>query len=236
MGLLDWLLRKPAPGPAVTFNPPSDSKPFGVDKPISDCTEEDIQASREALWEAGADLIKGWRYDCGGDYKSTLFELAVDGMEAPTREQLPPRPEGLHYRAAMLPITETQLLLEEEEGAPTKVTVCFLGETKEDLEKKGITRIRSKKTTKKETGKCYFCGFKDVRSKPGSGAANFLASTNKLTRRVVLGEELAADFEQRTRKGGITAQEWIEQVLRPQVLEDALSETKAPKAERGTLG
>ena len=42
---------------------------------------------------------------------------------------------------------------------------------------------------------------------------------SKLTRRVVLGEELAADFEQRTRKGGITAQEWIEQVLRPQVLE-----------------
>ena len=98
MGLFDWIRggQPSAPTvPEVTFTPPAGSKPFGVDKPISECNDEDIQASREALWEAGASRIKGWRYDAGGDHRSTLFELAVDGMEAATRDALPPVPEEL---------------------------------------------------------------------------------------------------------------------------------------------
>ena len=214
MGLLDWLLRKPAPGPAVTFNPPSDSKPFGVDKPISECTEEDIQTSREALWDAHEELIDGWEYSCACDFQSTLFELAVDGMTARTREELPSAPEGLMGRAMMLPLLEDQEAEQEKEA-----TVFFLTETREELERDKQMRVYKTKTSKKQTGKCYFKGVREVPRIPGSGAANFLASTNNLTRRIVLGEELAADFEERTSTGGITAQEWIEQVLRPQVLE-----------------
>ena len=70
MGLFDWIRggQPSAPTvPEVTFTPPAGSKPFGVDKPISECNDEDIQASREALWKAGADVIKGWRYDAGCD-------------------------------------------------------------------------------------------------------------------------------------------------------------------------
>ena len=100
MGLFDWLRGKPEPSLDVTFNPPAGSKPFGVDKPISECSDEDIQASREALWKAGADVIKGWRYEAGCDHSSTLFELAVDGMEAATREALPPVPEGQKLRSS----------------------------------------------------------------------------------------------------------------------------------------
>ena len=125
MGLFDWIRggQPSAPTvPEVTFTPPAGSKPFGVDKPISECNDEDIQASREALWEANNNfdwvdpetgktrevrLIKGWRYDAGCDHRSTLFELAVDGMEAATREALPPVPEGQKLRCAALPITAT---------------------------------------------------------------------------------------------------------------------------------
>ena len=216
MGLFDWLRGKPQPSLDVTFNPPAGSKPFGVDKPISECSDEDIQASREALWKAGADVIKGWRYDAGGDHRSTLFELAVDGMEAATRDALPPVPEGLKLRCAALPITATLRLME---ARPSRRSVAYLALTREELED-FCDAIYSKKTTKKETkGRCYFCGFlHNIPSEPGeSGAAHFLWHTNDLTRQVVLGEELAADFKQRTEKGELTSQQWIEQVLRPLV-------------------
>ena len=224
MGLFDWLRGKPQPSLDVTFNPPAGSKPFGVDKPISECSDEDIQASREALWKAGADVIKGWRYDAGGDHRSTLFELAVDGMEAATRDALPPVPEELKLRCAALPITATMRAMEAEDGPPRR-SVAYLALTREELE--GFCdadAIYSKKTTKKETkGRCYFCGYlHNIPSEPGeSGAAHFLWHTNDLTRQVVLGEELAADFKRCTENGELTSQQWIEQVLRPAVLPTA---------------
>jgi len=220
MGLFDWLAGKNPLPPSVSITPAPKAKAFGIEKPISDCTDEDIQASREALWEACADVIKGWRYDAGGDHKSTLFELAVDGMEADTRDALPPVPEGLKLRCPALPITATSRSMEEEDGPP-RLSVAYLALTRKELED-FCDAVYSKKTTKKETkGRCYFCGFRhNIPSKPGqSGAAHFLQHTNALTRQVVLGEELAADFEQRTGRNGITAQQWIEQVLRPKVLQ-----------------
>ena len=234
MGLFDWIRggQPSAPTvPEVTFTPPAGSKPFGVDKPISECNDEDIQASREAFWEANNNfdwvdpetgetrevrVIQGWRYDAGGDHRSTLFELAVDGMEAATRDALPPVPEGLKLRCAALPITATMRLME---ARPSRRSVAYLALTREELED-FCDAIYSKKTTKKETkGRCYFCGFlHNIPSEPGeSGAAHFLWHTNDLTRQVVLGEELAADFKQRTEKGELTSQQWIEQVLRPLV-------------------
>ena len=218
MGLFDWLRGKPQPSLDVTFNPPAGSKPFGVDKPISECSDEDIQASREALWKAGADVIKGWRYEAGCDHSSTLFELAVDGMEAATREALPPVPEGLKLRCAALPITATLRAMEAEDG-PSRRSVAYLALTREELED-FCDAVYSKKTTKKETkGRCYFCGYlHNIPSEPGeSGASHFLWHTNELTRQVVLGEDLAADFKRRTEKGELTSQQWVEQVLRPLV-------------------
>jgi hypothetical protein len=219
MGLFDWLRGKPEPSLDVTFNPPPGSKPFGVDKPISECTDEDIQASREALWKACADGITGWRYDAGSDHKSTLFELAVDGMEADTRDALPPVPEELKLRCLALPISATHRSMEQEDDPPRR-SVAYLALAREELES-FCDAIYSKKTTKAQTkGRCYFCGFRhNVPSEPGQfGAAHFLQHTNALTRQVVLGEELAANFEQRTGRNGITSQQWIEQVLRPKVL------------------
>ena len=222
MGFFGWLRGKPKPSIEVTFNPPPGSKPFGVDKPISACSDEDIQSSREALWKAGARRSKGWRYDAGGDHKSTLFQLAVDGMEAATRAALPPVPEELKLRCPALPITATMRAMEKEDGPPRR-SVAYLALTREELE--GFCdAIYSKKTTKAETkGRCYFCGYlHNIPSEPGeSGAAHFLWHTNDLTRQVVLGEELAADFKQRTEKGELTSQQWIEQVLRPAVLPTA---------------
>ena len=237
MGLFDWIRggQPSAPTvPEVTFTPPAGSKPFGVDKPISECNDEDIQASREALWEANNNfdwvdpetgktrevrLIKGWRYDAGCDHRSTLFELAVDGMEAATREALPPVPEGQKLRCAALPITATSRAMDARKPTYQR-GISLLAETREELEKVRGARIITRKTKKKETkGKCYFVAVKEVRCKRGEEAGTFLKQTNPLTRRVVLGDELAADFERQTRKGGMTPQQWVEQVLRPKVLQ-----------------
>ena len=237
MGLFDWIRggQPSAPTvPEVTFTPPAGSKPFGVDKPISECTDEDIQTSREALWEANNNfdwvdpetgktrevrLIKGWRYDAGCDHRSTLFELAVDGMEAATREALPPVPEGLKLSCVALPITATSRAMDARKPTYQR-GISLLAETREELEKVRGARIITRKTKKKETkGKCYFVAVKEVRCKRGEEAGTFLKQTNPLTRRVVLGDELAADFERQTRKGGMTPQQWVEQVLRPKVLQ-----------------
>jgi hypothetical protein len=225
MGLwagFDWLVGKNPLPPPVSVKPDPRAKPFGVDKPIGECSDKDIQASREALYEAasvaGAGI--GWEYNCQCNHQSTLLELAVDGWRVRYRKDLPPIPRYLRYQCEALRITRAELELREEDGPP-RLSVAYLALTREELE--GFCdAVYSKKTTKAQTkGRCYFCGFRhNVPSKPGqSGAAHFLQHTNALTRQVVLGEELAADFEQRTGRNGITAQQWIEQVLRPKVLQ-----------------
>lgn len=224
MGWLDW--RTPNSGTASPSSQEplagiklggSDLVPFGLRKPAPGCSDSDIQASREALWATGDDRIQGWRLDCGPDHKSTLFELAAHGLEADRREDLPAIPEGHGFRVAVLPITATGSLFEVDE--PTfQQSIALLATTREELEDKKA-RIYAKKTTKKETkGQCYFCGFIDVRCARGQEVGNFLKTTNHLTRVVVLGEELTADFEAATKRGGITPQQWVEMVLRPQVL------------------
>ena len=225
MGWLDWLTGKASPPeqpPAeplvqISVTPPAGAKAFGVDKLATELTEEEVQQSREALWAAG-DPPLGWRLDAGLDHRSTLFELAVDGMESTNREDLPITPAGLGYRVAALPITVVTRMRDDEETT-FRQSVALLATTREELEARKA-RIYSKKTSKKETkGKCYFCGFVDVKCQRGQAAGNFLKHTNHLTRVVVLGEDLAADFESRTKRGGITPQEWVETVLRPMVLQ-----------------
>ena len=224
MGFFGWLQGKQQPSIEVTFNPPPGSKPFGVDKPISACSDEDIQASREALYEAAsvAGVGIGWEYDCQCNHKSTPLELAVDGWRVRYRKDLPPIPGYLRDQCTALRITRTELELREEDGPPRR-SVAYLALTREELE--GFCdAIYSKKTTKAETkGRCYFCGYlHNIPSEPGeSGAAHFLWHTNDLTRQVVLGEELAADFKRCTENGELTSQQWIEQVLRPAVLPTA---------------
>ena len=222
MSLFDWISGKKAEKSIVSVNPDPQLKPFGIDKPISDCSEEGIRESNRLLHDAAyeAGVVIAWRIDAGSDHKSTLFELAVDGMEAGRREDLPAIPEELKLRCAVLPLTRTGLALREEDGPPLR-SVSYLALTREELEG-SCDAIYSKKTSKKETkGRCYFCGFKhNVFSDSGqSGAAHFLQHTNELTREVVLGEELAADFDHHISDAGISAQQWIEQILRPIVLE-----------------
>jgi hypothetical protein len=54
---------------AVTFNPPHDVRPFGVDVSLSECSPDDIQDSREVPYQTTADTILGLMFAAGPDYK-----------------------------------------------------------------------------------------------------------------------------------------------------------------------
>ena len=216
MGLFNFLLgrqRQQQPAPQITLSPPPGSKLFGVDKLASEATDEDVRQSNEALYEACADVISGWQFDVSLDFKSTPFELAIYGMEATSREDLPVIPEGYGYRIAVLPLTATAQLLKEEDGDPGFITTVMVAETREELEAIKGARLYSSKTSKKETGRCYFKAAFEIKTTQADAPGNFLKACNPLTRRLVLGEDLAADFEASTKRGGLKPQQWVTERL-----------------------
>ena len=82
----------------------------------------------------------------------------------------------------------------------------------EELEKiKGATLYKTK-TENKETGDCYFVASIPLKAKPEKEAGVFLKRLNKLTRRLVLGEELATAFEAAMKRKE-DPQVWIDQNL-----------------------
>ena len=216
MGLFNFLLgrqRQDLPAPQVTLSPPTGSRLFGLDKLASEATEEDVKQSNEALYEACADVIRSWRFDVSLDFKTTPFELAVYGMEAARKEDLPAIPEGYGYRIAVLPLTATAQLHREEDGDPGFITTVMVAETREELEAIKGARLYSSKTTKKETGRCYFKAAFDIKTTQADAPGNFLKACNPLTRRLALGEDLAADFEASTKRGGLNPQQWVTERL-----------------------
>ncbi|WP_255004169.1 hypothetical protein [Cyanobium sp. HWJ4-Hawea] len=225
MGLFDWatgLFPKAPPPAQLSFNAPPGARAFGTGKLVEEMTDADVRESTELLWKMGEDegLIKAWEIDGALDYRSTLLEIALDGMEAETRELLPRIPEAL-LRCQVLPVTnaEWQRRADNPPG-PHQRTISLLAVTRDELEQIPGIRIYASKSSKKETGKCYYRGCVEVDCNYGEDAGTFLAKTNKITRLVVLGEDLTADFEQRTGDGTFTPQQWVEQVLRPMVLKE----------------
>ena len=216
MGLFNFLLgrqRQEPPAPQVTLTPPPGSKLFGVDKLAREATEEDVRQSNEALYEACADVIRGWRLDVRLDFKTNPFELAIYGMKATRREDLPAIPEGYGYRIAVLPITATTQLLEEGDGKRRSITTVMVAETREELDAIKGAELYSSKTSKKETGRCYFKAAFEIKTTQADAPGNFLKACNPITRRLVFGEELAADFEASTRRGGLKPQQWVTERL-----------------------
>ena len=212
MGLLSWLFgeKEPAP-PAVTFD--RDAVPIGLDKPASECSTEEIIQANHDFWDANSDVIAGWKLDVALDHKSTLWEIANYGREAAKKSDLPTPPEGLGFRAAILPITKAAMS-EKEERDQRVESAKVIAKTAEELEALTCNpRLYKKKTTKKETGgTCYFVAAIDLTGPHDQRPGEWLSIT-KATRDVVLGEELSADFESSVISGSMPAQQWVDQKL-----------------------
>ena len=118
-----------------------------------------------------------WRMSTHVCYRSTLWELAVDGLIAERLEDLPPIPEGQDVDLRQNTVGFSPYRFEH-----TTTPISVLGETREELEKLGAV-IYAGKTTKKETGRCYYKGYRHIKGDPDlSWAANFLKLTTHLTR------------------------------------------------------
>ena len=164
----------------------------------------------DTLTQLHPEIVKAWRVDACLDYKTTPAALALDGKVFAAK---PSHPEIDGARVMALPITGMAMEMEKASNGLEQLSVCVLAETREELEAIPSCRIYGSKTSKKETGRCYFKGFFDVACKAGEHAGAFLAHTTHLTRVVVLGETLAADFEEAVLRGQLNAQLWIDSRL-----------------------
>ena len=189
------------------FNP--DSIPYGLSKPAKECSVEDIRHSNDLFRDVHADCFEqlGLCYELTTalDYKSTLLELALHGVRAPTRDELPLVPyDETGYRVM-------EILIDPEDSTG-RTFAKMVAETKEELEMISGAGIYKTKTKKKETGKCYFVANIPLPSKPGKTAGIYLKQINHLTRRLILGENLVSDFEASMNQK-IDPQDWIDDRL-----------------------
>jgi hypothetical protein len=164
----------------------------------------------DTLTQLHPETVKAWRVDACLDYKTTPAALALDGKIFTSK---PSHPEIDGARVVALPITGMAMEMEKASNGREQLSICVLAESREELEAIPCCRIYGSKTSKKETGRCYFKGFFDVACKAGEHAGAFLTHTTHLTRVVVLGETLAADFEEAVLHGRLNAQLWIDSRL-----------------------
>ncbi|MDA9868032.1 hypothetical protein N9C85_01205 [Synechococcus sp. AH-224-I15] len=155
--------------------------------------------------EQNSDRIIGWRVDSALDFQSTVQDLKINGMTAATKQELP-SVDGM--RAALLPITRTSQALDEQEPTLSQ-SFTLIAETREELEAMDA-RIYGSKTTKKQTGRCYYRGSIDCTCDRDAAAGAFLRACNPLTRTQVLGPELAEAFTAADLMTNAAAQAWLQ--------------------------
>lgn len=155
--------------------------------------------------EQNAHLIIGWQVDACIDFKSTLNDLKIDGMTAASKDLLP-AVDGM--RVALLPITETTQALDEQKPTIT-TSFVLIAETREELEALNA-RLYSSKTTKKQTGRCYYRGAIDCTCARADAAGAFLRACNPLTLRQVLGAEIAEAFIAADLTTDAAAKAWLQ--------------------------
>ena len=155
--------------------------------------------------EQNSDHIIGWRVDACIDFKSTLNDLKIDGMTAASKDLLPAI-DGM--RVALLPITRTAQALAEKEPTIT-TSFTLIAETREELEALDA-RIYGSRTSKKQTGRCYFRGSIDCTCARDAVAGAFLRACNPLTLQQVLGAEQAEAFTAADLTTDAAAQSWLQ--------------------------
>ena len=209
MGFLNWLTGVSEQVDRVQVSPSNpDAIPYGLNKRAADCNVEDIRESNNRFRDAHSDAFSrlGLVYELTTalDYKSTPLELALHGCTAPSRDQLPLVPPETGCRVMEVVV---------DPDAPAQRTFAkVVAESQEELKGFPEAGLYKAKTKKKETGMCYFVANFRLRSKPGKTAGAYLKRINHLTRTLILGDELAADFEAAV-KQKIDPQDWIDDRL-----------------------
>lgn len=195
------------PAEVTPYEP--DATPYGLNKPASECSVEDLKASQELVWKDHEEALEGlqWKLVVGLDYKTTPMELALHGVKANSRDELPMIPKETGSRIQEVVFDPEDTFWDSED-----LNIKMAAKTAEELIKIKGASLYKTKTSKKATGECYFIASIPLKAKPENEAGAFLKRLNKLTRRMVLGEELTVAFEAAMKRKE-DPQEWINKKL-----------------------
>ena len=175
-------------------------------------------------------LIKLWEYDATFDYRVCPQCYPHDGIRKEKRSDLPSVPRHPNCRCRVLPLTATALALEEEDKRKG-MTASIVEVNKKERDAQG----RVYKTKAKVGGDKMFKSAREIKpAKAGQAPRmwDFIAQTTPDTRRAVLGDARAAEFEYITSSNRGPKRKDLRDALMYVTNGDAKSFAKAQRSRR----
>ena len=151
------------------------------------------QRANNRFWDANSSRIKLWEYDATFDYRVCPQCYPYDGIRKEKRSELPTVPRHPSCRCRLLPLTATALALEKEDKREG-MTASIVEVNKKERDAQG----RVYKTKARVDGEKMFKSAREIKpAKAGQVPRmwDFIAQTTPDTRRAVLGDVRAAEFE-----------------------------------------
>ena len=188
------------------------------------------QRANNRFWDANSDRIKLWEFDATFDYRVCPQCYPYDGKRVKKRSDLPTVPVHPNCRCRILPLTATALELEKED-MENGMTASIVEVNKKERDAQG----RIYKTKARVDGEKMFKSAREIKPvKAGQVPRmwDFIAQATPDTRRTVLGEARAAEFEYITSSNRGPKRKDLRDALMFVTNGDARSFAKAQRARR----
>ena len=188
------------------------------------------QRANNRFWDANSSRIKLWEYDATFDYRVCPQCYPYDGIRKEERSNLPSVPLHPSCRCRILPLTATALALEKEDKREG-MTASIVEVNKKERDAQG----RVYKTKAKVDGDKMFKSAREIKSAKKHQVPrmwDFIAQTTPDTRRAVLGEVRATEFEYITSSNRGPKRKDLRDALMYVTNGDARSFAKAQRARR----
>ena len=188
------------------------------------------QRANNRFWDANSDRIKLWEFDSTFDYRVCPQCYPYDGIRKEKRSDLPSVPRHPSCRCRVLPLTATALALEEEDKRKG-MTASIVEVNKKERDAQG----RVYKTKAKVGGDKMFKSAREIKPAKKHQVPrmwDFIAQTTPDTRRAVLGDARAAEFEYITSSNRGPKRKDLRDALMYVTNGDAKSFAKAQRSRR----
>lgn len=151
------------------------------------------QRAHNRFWDENSDRIKMWEFDSTFDYRVCPQCYPYDGIRKEKRSDLPSVPRHPNCRCRLLPLTSTALALEKQDKKDG-MTASIVEVNKKRMNAQG----RVYKTKARVNGDKMFKSAREIKpAKAGQAPRmwDFIDQATPDTRRAVLGDVRAAEFE-----------------------------------------
>ena len=188
------------------------------------------QRANNRFWDANSDRIKLWEFDATFDYRVCPQCYPYDGKREKERSDLPSVPVHPNCRCRILPLTATALALEKQDKREG-MTASIVEVNKKERDAQG----RVYKTKAKVDGDKMFKSAREIKSAKKHQVPrmwDFIAQTTPDTRRAVLGEVRATEFEYITSSNRGPKRKDLRDALMYVTNGDARSFAKAQRSRR----